>query len=170
MKLPINSSILNYRLTNALLFAAPTSLLAYGYYLQYFAGQEPCPLCMTQRICFYLIALFALLAIFNRRSLIAQRILASLGFIASATGLGVATRQLWLQSLPEDQVPACGPGFDYIINTFPLSEAVQIMFRGNGNCAEVTWTFLGLSIAGWAFIAFSGFIALNLIQGCRKLA
>jgi disulfide bond formation protein DsbB len=170
MKLPVSPYIPSYRLTNALLFAAPACLLAYGYYLQFYEGQEPCPLCMTQRICFYLVALFGLLAIFNQRSMIAQRVLASLGFLSAVTGLGVASRQLWLQSLPEDQIPACGPGFDYIINTFPLSEAVQIMFRGNGNCAEVTWTFLGLSIAGWAFIAFAGLIVVNIVQGCRKLA
>lgn len=164
MKLP-----LSYRQTNLLLFATPAGLLAYGYYLQYVEYQEPCPLCMTQRICFYLVAIFGLLAAFNRRSVLAQRILAGFGFIAAATGLGVASRQLWLQSLPPDQVPACGPGFDYIIQTFPLMEALEIMFRGNGNCAEVTWTFLGLSIAGWAFIAFSGFVALQLVQAFRTI-
>ena len=164
MTLPIS-----YRQTNLLLFLAPAGLLAYGYYLQYFEDQEPCPLCMTQRICFYLVAIFALIAIFNRRSVIAQRLLAGLGFLSAATGLGVASRQLWLQSLPADQVPACGPAFDYIIQNFPILEAVQIMFRGNGNCAEVTWTFLGLSIAGWAFIAFIGLAALLFMQAVRKL-
>jgi disulfide bond formation protein DsbB len=160
---------ISYRLTNALLFATPACLLAYGYYLQFYQGQEPCPLCMTQRICFYLVAIFALLALFNKTSVLAQRMFAMLGLLASITGLGVAGRQLWLQSLPEDQVPACGPAFDYILETFPLVEAVQIMFRGNGNCAEVTWTFLGLSIAGWAFIAFSGFVIAHLVQGLRKI-
>jgi protein dithiol:quinone oxidoreductase len=160
---------LSYRLTNLLLLLAPAALLAYGYYLQFVEGQEPCPLCMTQRICFYLIALFGLLAVFNNRNKIAQRALAGLGFLSAATGLGVASRQLWLQHLPADQVPACGPGFNYIIETFPILEAVEIMFKGNGNCAEVTWQFLGLSIAGWAFIAFTGFIVLNVVQGLRKL-
>jgi disulfide bond formation protein DsbB len=163
-KLPVN-----YRQTNLIMFLAPAGLLAYGYYLQFYEGQEPCPLCMTQRICFYLIAISALLAVFNKTSKIAQRIFASLGLFAASVGIGVATRQLWLQSLPEDQVPACGPSFDYIIQSFPLSQAVEIMFRGNGNCAEVTWTFLGLSIAGWAFIAFSGFIIANLVQMIRKI-
>ena len=163
MKLP-----LSYRQTNFLLFIVPAGLLAYGYYLQFFEGQEPCPLCMTQRICFYLVAIFGLVAIFNKRSVIVQRTLAGLGFISASTGIGVATRQLWLQSLPADQVPACGPAFDYIFKNFPFLDAVQIMFRGNGNCAEVTWTFLGLSIAGWAFIAFAGLILLQLIQLFRR--
>lgn len=164
MKFPFS-----YRLTNILLFITPAALLAFGYYLQFYQGQEPCPLCMTQRIAFYLIALCSLVAIFNRSSVIAQRSLAFLSSIIALIGLGVATRQLWLQSLPEDQVPACGPAFDYIIQSFPLNEAIAIMFRGNGNCAEVSWTFLGLSIAGWAFIAFAGFLTTSIIQGVRRL-
>ena len=160
---------LSYRLSNILLFIVPSALLAYGYYLQYVEGQEPCPLCMTQRICFYVIAIIGLIAIFNRNSRFAQKLLSLMCGLASCIGIAVAGRQLWLQSLPEDQVPACGPAFDYIIDTFPLSEAIAIMFRGNGNCAEVTWTFLGLSIAGWAFIAFIGFFILNLIQGFRRI-
>lgn len=163
MKLP-----LSYRQTAALTLIAPAGLLAYGYYLQFVEGLEPCPLCMTQRICFYLIAIFSVLALITHRAKISRVI--SQGFIAlsAIVGLGVAGRQLWLQSLPEDQVPACGPGFEYIIQTFPLMEAVSIMFRGNGNCAEVDWTFLGLSIAGWAFIAFAGFLTLSIIQLLRK--
>ena len=164
MKMP-----LSYRQTNLLIFLAPALLLGFGYYLQFVKGLEPCPLCMTQRICFYLIGIFALIAVFNRSSIIFQRVTASLGAIACITGLAVAGRQLWLQHLPEDQVPACGPGFNYIIENFPLLEAVEIMFRGNGNCAEVVWQFLGLSIPGWAFIAFTGLLTLNIIQLFRKL-
>lgn len=164
MKIP-----LSYRQTNLAIFLAPSLLLGFGYYLQFVKEIEPCPLCMTQRICFYLVAIIAFIAIFNKSSALLQRITAALGTIISITGLAVATRQLWLQSLPKDQVPACGPGFDYIIDTFPMLEAIEIMFRGNGNCAEVTWQFLGLSIAGWAFIAFGGLLCLNLAQFFRKL-
>ena len=160
---------LSYRQTNLLLFLAPAALLAYGYYLQYFEGQEPCPLCMTQRICFYLVGVFGLLALFNNHNVVAQRLLAGLGLLSALTGLGVASRQLWLQFLPEDQRPACGPSFEYIIDAFPLSQAVEIMFRGNGNCAEVTWTFLGISIAGYAFMAFAGLITLLLVQLLRRI-
>lgn len=160
---------LSYRQTSLLMFLAPSLLLGFGYYLQFVEDLEPCPLCMTQRICFYLVCIIAFIAIFNKSSVIFQRITATLGSIASITGLSVASRQLWLQSLPEDQVPACGPGFDYIIESFPLIEAIEVMFRGNGNCAEVVWQFLGLSIPGWAFICFAGLLSLNLVQLFRKL-
>ena len=88
--------------------------------------------------------------------------------LAAITGLGVAGRQLWLQSLPEDQVPACGPSFEYVIESFPILEAVEIMFRGNGNCAVVDWTFLGVSIAGWSFAAFLALFAITLWQLLRR--
>lgn len=158
----------SYRQTSFLLFLLPASLLGFGYYLQFVEGLEPCPLCMTQRICFYLVAIFGLIGTAPLQSQLARRTVTALGGLAAITGMGVAGRQLWLQSLPEDQVPACGPGFDYIIESFPILEAVEIMFRGNGNCAEVDWTFLGLSIAGWAFIAFAGLIAITLWQLLRK--
>lgn len=160
---------LSYRQTAAALVLIPAGLLSYGYYLQYVEGLEPCPLCMTQRICFYLVAFFALLSAANNRSVLWQRISNALIGISALTGLGVAGRQLWLQSLPPDQVPACGPGFEYIMQTFPIMEAVSIMFKGNGNCAEVDWTFLGLSIAGWAFVCFAGFLLAAGVQFFRKL-
>lgn len=159
---------LSYFQLNLLLLLGPAGLLGFGYYLQYVQDLEPCPLCMTQRIFFYLVAFCGLTALFNRSSNIFRTITAGFGSLFSLVGLLVAGRQLWLQSLPEDQVPACGPGFDFIMETFPLMEAIEIMFRGNGNCAEVVWTFLGLSIPGWSFVAFSGLLLINLIQIIRK--
>lgn len=159
---------LSYRHINLVLLLVPAGLLAFGYYLQFIEGLEPCPLCMTQRIAFYGIAIIALLAIITPQRLFWQHFLAALSALVALVGAGVASRQLWLQSLPEDQVPACGPGFDFIIDTFPLSEAIAIMFRGTGSCAEVAWTFLGLSIPGWALLAFCSFFILATIQLFKK--
>jgi disulfide bond formation protein DsbB len=164
MTLPIS-----YKQTNAILFLSPTLLLAFGYYLQFVDGLEPCPLCMTQRICFYLIGICAFIALFNKSSTLYKNITSIAGSFFAIVGLSVAGRQLWLQHLPEDQIPACGPDFNYIIDSFPILEAVEIMFKGNGNCAEVVWQFLGLSIPGWAFLAFLGFLGLNIIQLLRKI-
>ena len=82
-------------------------------------------------------------------------------------GGGFSSRQVWLQSLPPDQVPACGPDLSYLIENFPLKEAFMVLLRGDGNCAEVTWTFLGVSIAGWTLVAFSGLMLINLWQWVR---
>jgi disulfide bond formation protein DsbB len=157
-------TMVSYRQLSAVLFIVPALLLAFGYYLQFVEGIEPCPLCMTQRLAFYAIAITAIIAFFTPQSLFLQHLWAAVSGIFALIGMGVAGRQIWLQHLPEDQVPACGPGFEFIINSFPLSEAIQIMFRGNGNCAEVHWTLLSLSIAEWSFLAFSGLLLLCLLK------
>ena len=154
----------SYRQISAILLLIPAALLAFGYYLQFVDGLDPCPLCMTQRLAFYGIAITALIAIMTPQSLWIQHFLAALGSLITLIGLSVSGRQLWLQTLPEDQIPACGPGFNFIIETFPLLTVIEIMFRGNGNCAEVAWMFLGLSIPGWSFIAFAFLLLLNLAK------
>ena len=157
-------NLFSYRQISLVLIILPAALLGFGYYLQYSQGLDPCPLCMTPRSAFYLIIATAVMGGLLAGSRLWRKLLAVFGIGFALTGLGVAGRQLWLQSLPEDQVPACGPDFNYIIDTFPLLEARSIMFRGNGNCAEVAWSWLGLSIPGWSAIAFAAFSVLLVLQ------
>jgi len=142
-------------------------LLTVALYMEHVMGLAPCPLCMMQRLWVVVVGLISFASLAHNPR---WGIYPVLNILACLIGGGFSIRQLWLQSLPEDKVPACGPNFDYIIQTFPLSEAVAIMFKGNGNCAEVVWTFLGLSIAGWAFIAFSALLLLTIVQIFRKPA
>ena len=160
--------LLKYNHINLLLLLAPLGLLGFGYYLQFAKELEPCPMCMTQRFIYMGLVFIAFVSLFNSQSRGYRRTFASLGGILAIVGLGVASRQVWLQHLPADQVPACGPGFNYIVDSFPLLEAIEIMFKGNGNCAEVVWTFLGLSIPEWSLMAFAGFVTPNLFQLARK--
>lgn len=139
-------------------------LLGFGYYLQFFAGQEPCPLCIFQRL-----AYFAIAAVAAAGAIHGPAGLGLLGYgggilLVSMAGAAVAGRQVWLQHLPADQVPECGPGLDYMLDVFPLSETVRMVFSGSGECAEVSWTFLTLSIAGWSLIWFVLFAAVAAIQ------
>ncbi len=82
--------------------------------------------------------------------------------IAATFGAWVAGRQLWLQSLPEDQVPLCGPPLEYILEVFPFTDVLSALFMGDGNCAEIPWQFFGLSMAGWSLIFFVAFVLLSL--------
>ena len=66
--------------------------------------------------------------------------------ILSLLGASVAARHIWLQNLPEDLVPACGPSLEYMLETLPFSETLQIILMGDGNCAEIVWTFAGFTI------------------------
>ena len=84
------------------------------------------------------------------------------------TGVGLAARHVWLQNLPADQVPECGPGLEYIVDNFPLVKALDMVLRGSGECATVQWTFLGLSISGWTLLCFLGFTGLGLYLLLRR--
>jgi disulfide bond formation protein DsbB len=83
--------------------------------------------------------------------------------LCATAGAWIAGRQVWLQSLPEDEVPLCGPPLEYIIDVFPFSDVLNALFMGDGNCAEIPWQFLGLSMAGWSFIWFGVIIILSLL-------
>ena len=135
-------------------FVACAGLLAVGYFLQFARDMEPCPLCILQRLAFMAFGVIGLLGAFFARGRVMTRLLATLGFVAAAVGASVAGRQVWLQSLPADQVPACGPGLDYMVQNFPLLKTLSMVLRGSGECAENAWQFLGLGIAAWALVWF----------------
>lgn len=143
---------------------AVAALLGFGYYLQYAQGLEPCPLCITQRFFLFCCAVVALVALIHRPGSTGTRVYAVLGALLALAGSGFSARQLYLQSLPPDLAPACGPSIDFIFQTFPLAEALSILLRGDGNCAEVSWTFLSLSIPGWTLLAFFALALAALLQ------
>ncbi len=156
------------RILNLAGFIACALLIAFAYYLEYVQGLEPCPLCMAQRLAVIAVGLVLLVAALHNPAVLGRRVYAGLTLLFAGAGAALAGRQLWLQSLPADQVPACGPGLDYMLEVFPLSEVVLMMIKGTGDCAEVDWTFLGLSIAGWTFIWFALFILFAGYQLVRR--
>ncbi|MGK2942191.1 MAG: disulfide bond formation protein B [Immundisolibacter sp.] len=145
--------------------AACAGLLGFGYYLEFAHGLEPCPLCILQRLAFMAVGTSFLAGALIGRRKVGTRVLALLALLFAGLGGGVAGRQVWLQSLPADAVPACGPGLDYMIGNFPLLKTLSMVLRGSGECAENTWQFLGLGIAAWALLWFAllGLLALRLL-------
>jgi len=129
-------------------------LLAFGLYLQYYDGQDPCPLCIFQRVAFMALGAVFLVAGIHGPGRTGAIVYAVLGGICAATGTGLAARHVWLQSLPADQVPACGPGLAYMMEQFPLMRMLERVLSGSGECAEAAWRFLGLTIAGWSLLWF----------------
>lgn len=137
-------------------FAACTAGLAFAYYLQYGQGLEPCPLCILQRVAMAAAGIFFLGAgLLNARGW-KRWLTALLPLTASLAGLGIAARHVWLQGLPPDQVPACGPPLDYLLNMMPLTDAIAFLLRGEGSCAVIDASFLGLSLPGWTMLCFAG--------------
>ena len=154
---------LSNRLIYGMSVVVIAGLMSFAFYLEHVLELEPCPLCMAQRIVFVALALVFLVASVHGPAKTGSAIYGALGAVLSIGGLALAWRQLWLQSLPAEQAPACGPSLEYMLEAFPLSEVVSIMLRGSGDCAEVQWVFLGLSIPGWTAVAFGGFGLLSLL-------
>jgi disulfide bond formation protein DsbB len=129
-------------------------LLGFGYYLQYGKGLEPCPLCLVQRGFFIAVMAVCIAAALHRpqrRGAVAYGALAGLFALG---GAAVAARQVWLQHLPPDKVPQCGPDLYFMMENFPLSRTLRTLISGTGECAAVDWTFLRLSIAEWSLLWF----------------
>jgi len=159
---------MNARIACGLAALAGAGLLGFGYYLQYMKGLEPCPLCLVQRAFFYsLIVVFTLCAIHGPRGW-GWRIYGFIAMLFAAGGFATASRQVWLQHLPPDKVPACGPDLAFMLDNFPLGQTLEKLFAGSGQCAEVQWTFLGRSIAEWALAWFAAFFLLGLWLLIRK--
>lgn len=123
-------------------------------YLQYALRQEPCPLCMVQRLVFIAIgAAFFVAALHNAKTL-GNYIYSGLIALLSLTGVAVASRHIWIQHLPKDQVPGCGPGLDFMLKNFPMADVWQELMHGSGECAEKGWTLLTLGIPEWSLLGY----------------
>lgn len=149
-------------------FTALVAMLFARVYLEEILGLAPCPLCMTQRVFVVLWGGIALLAALHNPAITGRRVYATLCSLAAIAGGAVAVRHVWLQHLPRDQVPACGPSLQYMLETLPFSETLNLVLMGDGNCAEVDWTFLGLSIPEQTLIMASGVTLVCLWQMFRK--
>jgi len=141
---------------------ACAAILCVALYMEFSMGLDPCMLCMSQRFVYLGLAFVFMLGAFHNPYFGGHKRYGFLLLLLSLAGLGLASRQLYLQSLPADLVPACGPSFSYMVDAFPFTEVLMTMIKGSGSCAEVQWSFLGLSIAGWSFVLFSGLILYNL--------
>lgn len=141
------------RLGNFYGFLACAAMLAYAYYAQRFLHLEPCPLCIFQRVGVFALGGVFLVATVHDPVSVGRRVYAVLVALASLATVGVAARHLYIQSLPADAVPACGASLSYMMKVFSFNEVLVKVLTGSGECAKITWTFLGLSMPGWVLIA-----------------
>lgn len=155
---------MSFRLVMFLGFLPTLASMAFAYYLQYFQGLEPCPLCIFQRIAMITAGLIFLLGFLHGPVGPARWIYALFAFAASTAGAAIAGRHVWLQSLPADQVPACGPDLDYLLDILPWQQVVTKILRGDASCASIDASFIGLSLPGWTAVAFVA-LALWAILG-----
>jgi disulfide bond formation protein DsbB len=153
---------------NLLGFAACAALLAYAYYAQFVLHLEPCPLCIFQRVGVFAMGVVFLIAAAHDPVGWGRRAYSSLLALSALATIGVAVRQLYIQSLPEGSVPACGASLDFMLKVFSLSEVLVKVLSGSGECAKVTWRFLGLAMPGWVLIAALALGAYGLWINLRR--
>jgi disulfide bond formation protein DsbB len=150
-------------------FLSCFAMLAVGAYFQFVEEMEPCPLCISQRIAILITGITLLIAALHNPAQKGIQRYAVLGSVFALAGSAISARHVWLQNLPPEEVPECSPGLSYIFENFPLSETFKLMLSGTGECADVLWTFFGLSIPGWTFLAFIGLASLSLYQLINKV-
>ena len=161
----------SFRISNLGIFIACALFIAIAYYMQYVMYLDPCPLCMVQRIAIMLIGLVGFAAFAHNPFRRGKIIYSAALIIFSVFGALIAGRHVWLQNLPSDRVPECFPGIGFILANNPFMDAIQIILGGTGECAEIHWTFLGLSIPGWTlvfFVTFSGLALFQLINQIKQ--
>ncbi len=140
-------------------FLVCVGLMGYALYLQYVLNLDPCPLCVLQRLCVIAMGLIFLVATFHNPGRAGASVYALLQLFVGGAGAALAARQVWLQSLPKDQVPSCGMSLNYMLETLPFTSVLNKVFEGSGECAEKSWEFLHLSIAGWTLVFFVAMVA-----------
>jgi disulfide bond formation protein DsbB len=162
------SAMLSKRPLNLLGFACCAGLMAYALFAQYQLELAPCPLCIFQRVAVIALGMLFLVAGLHNPGRTGSRIYVALIAIAAAAGIGVAGRHVWLQNLPPDKVPACGPGLDFMLDAFPLTEVLSTVLSGSGECAKISWSFLGLSMPAWVLITVAALGIYGIVINLRN--
>lgn len=159
----------SYRFVSGLLVVASILGMAFALYLEHVQGLNPCPLCVFQRVGLIGLGLISLIAfLHNPISNAFKRSYAFLGSLSILWSAGVAARHVWLQNLPPDKVPSCGPGLEYWLDTLPMQSVLQQVLSGSGECAVVDWTLLGLSLPVWSLMFFSALLVMSIWQLVRN--
>ena len=156
------------RILNFAGFAVCCGLMGFALFAQHVLLLDPCPLCVFQRVAVISIGVVFLVAALHDPSGAGRIVYSVLLVLAAAGGAAVAGRHAWLQRLPPDQVPSCGPGLDYMLDTLPFTEVLSNVFRGSGECAEIVWEFLGLSMPGWVLVWMVGLGAAGVWNNLRR--
>ena len=158
---------LNSRLIYVAMFLVCAGLIGFALYLQHTRGLEPCPMCILQRYAFIVVGVIALAAAIHNPALLGRRIYSGLLVVIATTGGGIAIRHVYLEHYPP-KIFDCGADVGFMLESFPLTQALPMIFRGTGDCTKVAWQFLGLSIAEWSLICFATLLVAAIVAAVVK--
>lgn len=137
-------------------FLGCAGAMAFALYLEHFRHLEPCAMCIFQRVAMIATAFVFLAGAIHGPQAGGRRAYAIGAGITALVGVGMAARHVWLQSLPPDQVPDCGPTLDYMMELLPFDQVVQLVLKGDGECAKINASWLGVSLPAWTLLTFIG--------------
>ena len=157
------------RLLNLVGFLCCAGMMGFALFAEHILLLTPCPLCVLERVATISLGIIFLIASLHNPSAWGKQVYALLLFLAAGAGAGVAGWHVWIQNLPADKVPSCGPGLDYMLDAFPLADALRMVFTGSGECADVVWQFLGLSMPSWVLICLVVVGACGIWNNLRKI-
>lgn len=136
-------------------------------YLENTLYLDPCPLCILDRVVIIALGVIFFIACLHGPRTIFTKIYGLLCILLSFIGIALASRHIWLQNLPKDQVPECGPDLYYMLETLPIFDVLKKTLTGSGSCADVSWTFANLTIPEQTLILFVFLLILSVIQTLR---
>jgi len=146
-----------------------SALMAYALYVQHVLLDEPCPLCVLQRVAVIATGVLFMVAwILNPTSRGLRRLLGVLIVLAALAGIGIAARHIFVINAPAGSVAECGASLDYMMDVLPLHEVLGKVLSGSGECAKVTWQFLDLSMPTWVILNLLPLAGLGLLANWRQ--
>lgn len=135
------------------IFLVCVAALGYALYLQEAKHLLPCPLCVVQRVAYWLIGLTAVVAFVHNPVASGRRVYAALLALWAFAGAVVASRHVWLLRHPDSF--ECGVSAEErFLNALPIAKWWPAMFEANGDCANIKWRFMTLTIPDWSLILF----------------
>jgi disulfide bond formation protein DsbB len=152
-----------FRLLSVLPFLFCAGLLAYALYVEHVMFLMPCNLCILQRVVFIGIGLLYLLASFKPAQGWGRKIFGVLLLLTTACGIGISGRHVWLQGLPPELVPDCGPSLQMMLDNTGIFEALSAVLSASGNCADIQWELLGMSMPTWTLFCFIGLFIYTIL-------
>lgn len=142
--------------------------MAFALYSQHVLLLDPCPLCILQRIAVIALGLIFLVAAIHGPQRLGSLVYVAFSVVFAALGVAIAGWHVHLQNLPADEVPSCGPGLEYMVENFPLKDALGMVLKGSGECAEVSWRFLGLTMPTWVIVCLLGLASIAVWNNLRR--
>ncbi len=156
------------RALNLVGFAACAGMMGFALFAQHVLLLDPCPLCVLQRVAVITLGVVFLVAAVHNPESWGRHVYAVLIFLAAGDGIAIAGWHVHMQNLPPSETPACGPGLDYMLENFPLADALKMVFSGSGECAEIVWQFLGLSMPAWVLLWMLGLGSAAVWNNLRR--